>query len=112
MMIEEMLMARNFKINRKQRKSGLYLKLSGDFDGASAFELVRTLEETGFQNKKVYIDTCGLSSVLFFGQDVFIKHCALAKIPSRNLIFSGAFGRRIRPKGAAFVAVHGSNMNN
>ena len=103
-------MALNFRINRQQKNGGLYLKLSGDFDGASALELVRTLESPDFQNKKVYIDTCGLSSVLFFGQDVFIKHCALSKVPSRNFIFCGAFGGRIRPKGAVVIA-QGSTMN-
>ncbi len=93
-------MASNFKINRRRKDGRLYLRLSGDFDGASALELVRALEHNSSNAEKIYIDTCGLSSVQDFGQDVFIKHCAISQIVSRNLVFCGAYCEQITPKGA------------
>lgn len=94
-------MALNFKINRQKKRGSLYLRLTGDFDGASAMELVRALERNAVNEDKIYIDTCGLSSMQDFGQDVFIKHCAISPVTSDNLIFCGAYGHRIRPKGAS-----------
>ena len=99
-------MALNFKINRKRKKGHLYLKLTGNFDGASALELVRALERNALNAEQIFIDTCGLSSVQDFGQDVFVKNCAISKIPSQKLIFSGSYGDRITPKGASFINNH------
>lgn len=96
-------MALNFKINRKRKKGHLYLKLTGNFDGASALELVRALERNSLNTEQIFIDTCGLSSVQDFGQDVFVKNCAISKIPSQKLIFSGSYGDRISPNGACFM---------
>lgn len=105
-------MALNFRIER-QRKSGyLYLRLTGDFDGASALELIRELERKSTASKKIFIDTRGLSSILNFGQDVFVKHCAISQITSRNLVFCGLNGDRIRPKGAALMSMPESHMTN
>jgi hypothetical protein len=95
-------MALNFKINRKRKKGHLYLKLTGNFDGASALELVRDLERNSLNTEKIHIDTCCLSSVHDFGKDVFVKHCAISKIPSYKLIFSGKYSDCIIPKGAIY----------
>lgn len=103
-------MALNFRIKRQQKSDGLYFRLSGDFDGASALELVRALERENLPEKKIYIDTRGLSSVQTFGQEVFVKNCAISKLVSGNLIFCGAFGHRIRPKGASLITTARSNM--
>lgn len=97
-------MALNFRIHRQRKNGHLYLMLAGDFDGASAIELVRALERNVSEGDKVYIDTRGLSSVHEFGQDVFVKHCAISRLASRNLIFCGAYGDRITPKGACFIS--------
>ena len=96
-------MALNFRINRQKKDRYLYFRLSGDFDGASALELVRALESNSPKAEKIYIDTCGLSSVLAFGQDVFIKHCAISPIVSQKLIFHGAYGEMITPRGASYL---------
>ena len=93
-------MALNFRINRKRKNSRLYLKLSGDFDGSSALELVRELERASAKADSVYVDTCGLSSVLDFGEEVFLKKCPITSNADQKLIFCGEYGDRLTPKGA------------
>jgi anti-anti-sigma regulatory factor len=95
-------MALNFKINRKRKNGHLYFKLTGDFDGSSAMELIRSLERNASNAEQIFIDTCGLSSVQDFGQDLFVKQCAISKILSRKLIFSGSYSDRITLNGACF----------
>lgn len=105
-------MALNFRIHSRKKGDRLYIRLTGDFDGASALELVRELERRRTDSQKIFIDTHGLSSVQYFGQDVFIKHCAISQIFLRNLVFCGLYADRIRPKGSALMRMPESQMAN
>jgi anti-anti-sigma regulatory factor len=93
-------MASNFKITRNRNNHHLHLKLKGDFDGSSAFELIHALEKNDTGIKKIYIDTCNLSSIQSFGQAVFLKNFHLPKEMFQNIIFTGEFSDQITPKGA------------
>jgi len=99
-------MALNFRINRKRKNNSLYLKLKGDFDGASALELVRTLERASSKADNIYIDTCGLSSMQDFGEDVFLKNCHTSPIAYQKLVFCGSYGDRLTPRGAFYLYNH------
>jgi hypothetical protein len=41
----EGFMARNLRVSVRRKKTILHLKLAGDFDGGSAFKLLKFLEE-------------------------------------------------------------------
>ena len=92
-------MASNFRIYCHQNSDNLHLKLLGDFDGTSAYELIRTLERYHENGGKVFIHTCALSSVHPFGLEVFQKNCSIKKL-SHALTFTGEYGTTIAPQGS------------
>ena len=83
-------MASNFQILSFKPRDSLYLKLTGDFDGSSAHELINTLTKhsTGVWN--IFIDTNKLKTIHPFGRDVFQKNLNGIKKELNNLIFFGA----------------------
>jgi hypothetical protein len=93
-------MASNFRIYCHQNSDNLHLKLLGDFDGTSAYELIRTLEKYHGNRGKVFIHTCALSSVHPFGLEVFKKNRSIKKL-SRILTFTGEYGTTIAPQGSS-----------
>ena len=80
----------------------LHLKLMGDFDGSSAFELINTLKKYRGIAGRVFIHTCFLSSVHSFGLDVFQKNYLIKKL-SRILTFTGEYGNRMAPHGSILL---------
>jgi hypothetical protein len=92
-------MASNFRIYCHQNSDNLHLKLLGDFDGTSAYELIRTLERYHENGGKVFIHTCALSSVHPFALEVFQKNCSIKKL-SHVLTFTGEYGATIAPQGS------------
>ena len=92
-------MAPNFKIFSHQNSDNLHLKLSGDFDGSSAYELIHKLEKYNGSKSRVFIHTCTLSSVHPFGLNVFRKNGSIKKL-SQRLTFTGEYGAAIAPQGS------------
>jgi hypothetical protein len=72
-------MATNFRICINKFKGAHHIKLVGDFDGSSAFELINMLKTHLGESGKITVDTSGLFSILPFGVDVFKKNFALNK---------------------------------
>jgi len=64
--------AQNFKISIKRTIDNLYLRLKGDFDGSSAFELFNTLKDNLNCTKFILVDTHKLKAVHPFGRRSFI----------------------------------------
>ena len=92
-------MALNFKIAMQRNNGSLQLKLMGDFDGSSAFELINVLKEHRGKVGKVVINTDGLSSIHPFGRGVFQKNCSINNL-SRGLTFTGKYEDTITPRGS------------
>ena len=67
-------MASNFQIFSYKTKDSLHLKLSGDFDGSSAHELINKLSEHGADCYQIFIDTNDLKTIHLFGKEVFQKN--------------------------------------
>jgi hypothetical protein len=90
-------MASNFQIYSFKTNNSLHLKLTGDFDGSSAHELINTLIEhgTGFWN--IFIDTDNLKTIHPFGRDVFQKNLNNFKKQLNNLTIIGANKYNIAP---------------
>lgn len=64
-------MATNFRISVHQNSESLHIRLEGDFDGSSAFELLEALEKRCRFASKAFIHTNGLRQVDPFGLSVF-----------------------------------------
>ncbi len=87
-------MALNFKIICHKNSENLHLKLMGDFDGSSAYELINTLKKYNGNARKVFVDTSSLLSVHPFGLDVFQKNFSIKRL-SHSLTFTGKYGDTI-----------------
>ena len=92
-------MALNFRIFIHRNHGNLRLKLTGDFDGSSAYELINVLKEHHGKVGKVVINTDGLAAIHPFGQGVFKKNCSINKL-SRGLTFTGKYRDTITPRGS------------
>lgn len=90
-------MAANFSIVVQRNKGGFQFRLSGDFDGSSAFELINALKAHYSRDERIVVNTEGLSEIHPFGQSVFQKKCAINNL-SRGVIFTGKYGRSIMPQ--------------
>ena len=85
-------MASNFRMFFHKTRDNLHLKLDGEFDGNSAYELINALREHGANFYQIFIDTNDLKTVHPFGREVFQKNFGALKQLS-NLIFIGENGQ-------------------
>ena len=88
-------MASNFQILSCKTRDSLHLKLDGDFDGNSAYELINTLRDHGTEFSQIFIDTNNLKTIHPFGRAVFQKNLSILNKKLSNLIFIGENGRKI-----------------
>lgn len=87
-------MASNFHILTFKTKDSLHIKLDGDFDGSSAYELINTIMDNGKNFYQVFIDTNELRTVHEFGKNVLQKNLgALKKLC--KLVFIGEYERSL-----------------
>lgn len=82
-------MASNFKILRYQTRDSLHLKLDGDFDGSSAYELLETLKKYDSGSYQIFIDINDLKNIHPFGKDIFQKNLHRFNNKLSKLIFIG-----------------------
>ena len=85
-------MARNFRVKAKNKnKKLLCLKLFGDFDGASADQLLYLLSRKIRKVNRVAIDTDGLRHVNAFGIDVFMPGITQLSWAQVEILITGKF---------------------
>ncbi|GAB6907467.1 hypothetical protein DESC_350062 [Desulfosarcina cetonica] len=90
-------MAKNFRVSKKQKnKNSLDLKLFGDFDASSAYELHNLLSTDVGKTSKVAIDTSGLKTVSPFGIDLFLPLMSDLHHQRMNIEVTGRFSRAFR----------------
>jgi hypothetical protein len=90
-------MASNFRIFVHRNSDSLHLKLAGDFDGTSAFELLDALKKNGPGLRKVFIHTSNLKTIHPFGQHIFEKSLSELKGSPFQLLFTGEYAQQIAP---------------
>lgn len=95
-------MASNFRISLHQNSDTLHVRLSGDFDGSSAHELIHTIKNHNGKPANIFIHTSRLLSVYPFGLDVFKKNCAIDNLTD-SLTFTGKHGNKLAPKGSRIL---------
>lgn len=98
-------MALNFRMSVRRSKVGLNLRLIGDFDGASAHELLNVLAERCHGLRKAVINTEGLQRVYPFGVDTFHKNLHVLKVAPCGLVFIGEKAAAIAPERKSFLPV-------
>lgn len=83
-------MASNFKIFVHQNSENLHLKLMGDFDGSSAYQLLNIIKDNGHHVHKIFIHTNGLKDINPFGKAVFVNHLSSQHDGSTDIVFTGS----------------------
>jgi hypothetical protein len=88
-------MASNFQILSYKTRDSLHLKLDGDFDGNSAYELINALRDHGAEFSQIFINTNNLKTIHPFGRAVFQKNFSILNKKLGNLVFIGENGHKI-----------------
>jgi hypothetical protein len=90
-------MASNFRISTHRNSESLHLKLVGDFDGSSAFELINVLKKNWNGAYRVFIHTECLRDIYPFGRDTFQQNLSDLKGHPMRIFFTGENAGYIAP---------------
>ena len=82
-------MAANFGITVDKTSAGIGLKLAGDFDATSAYELMYAIKKLPYDTAKLYIYTNGLNTINPFGLDIFHTFMRSLNGQSTKIVFTG-----------------------
>ena len=90
-------MASNFRISTHRNSESLHLKLIGDFDGSSAFELINVLKKNLNGAHRVFIHTDSLKDINPLGCDTFQHDLSDLKGHAMRIFFTGDNAGHIAP---------------
>ena len=90
-------MASNFRITIHRNSESLHLKLVGDFDRSSAFELINVLKKNWNGAYRVFIHTDSLKDINPLGCDTFQHDLSDLKGHSMCIFFTGENAGHIAP---------------
>jgi hypothetical protein len=82
-------MASNFEVSVDKKSEGFGLKLVGDFDATSAYELIYAIKKLPEDILKIFVNTDGLKDISPFDLDVFHRNMSPHDAQSRKLVFAG-----------------------
>jgi anti-anti-sigma regulatory factor len=82
-------MALNFEIITDKIGDGFSLKLKGEFDATSAYELVYAIKKLADKPVRIYVNTSEIKRVHPFGLEVFNRAMRFSGRNSAQLIFRG-----------------------
>lgn len=82
-------MAQNFSITIIETGKNINLKLTGDFDGSSALELIYVMNNCLTTHDKIFINTDYLILIEPFGVNVFRYNLGLLSKHSERFVFTG-----------------------
>ena len=91
-------MASNFRIFRHQNGDNLHLKLAGNFDGSSAWEVFNALKGNCRKVSKIFIHCSSLKNIDPFGQDVFRENMKTLPETCAAFLFTGEQAGHIAPE--------------
>jgi hypothetical protein len=89
-------MAANFRILMHHSSESLHLKLLGDFDGTSAYEVINAMLENAV-SRRIFIHTAGVNTVHPFGKAVFQNNFPF-KNQEIEVIFTGEHAAEMAPE--------------
>ena len=82
-------MASNFKLFFHKTRDSIHMKMCGDFDGTSAFELITAIQKHAYKSNQVFIHTEDLGNIYSFGKDVFQNNLGVLKKQLNKIVFVG-----------------------
>jgi hypothetical protein len=82
-------MALNFEVYVDKKSEHFGLKLEGDFDATSAYELIYAIKKLPEDILKISIHTDGLKDISPFGLAVFHRNMSPLDRQSRKIVFTG-----------------------
>ena len=82
-------MASNFGIAIDKKSYGFVLKLEGDFDATSAYELIYAIKKLPEETVKISIYTNGLKNILPRGLDVLHRYMGPLNCQSNKIVLTG-----------------------
>jgi hypothetical protein len=82
-------MASNFGIAVNKNNDGFGLKLAGDFDATSAYELIYAIKKLPEDTGKIFIHTDGLKAIYPFGLKVFCRLMGPLNGQATKIVFKG-----------------------
>jgi hypothetical protein len=88
-------MASNFGIAVDKHSDGFGLKLEGDFDATSAYELIYAIKKLPEKAARISIYTNGLKNIHPFGLDVFHRFMRSLNGQSTQIMFTGKNASRL-----------------
>ena len=97
-------MASNFGISVDKISDGFGLKLAGDFDATSAYELIYAIKKLPEDAIRVAIFTDGLKDILPFGLHVFHRFIRTLNGQSTRIVFTGSKASRLSPEKPKLVS--------
>lgn len=84
-------MAANFKITTRYHKNELHMRLKGDFDGSSAYELVRVLKAHWNKSSRIVIHTDHLKTIYRFGLHIWRNHISSLGSGQKQIWITGDY---------------------
>lgn len=93
----------NFRIFIHRNEDVLHIKLMGDFDELSAFNLIDALENVCAGIRRVMIHTDCLKTISSTGLSAFKQRFSQLTVPAFMISFTGKHSSRIMPIGALTV---------
>jgi len=90
-------MATNFKIQSDYQDHELHLRLSGDFNGRSAKELLEVIGTNGYSYPRVIVHTGGLGLIHPFGRSVFNSFLGALRNRPLCLMYTGKHAAHFTP---------------
>jgi len=94
---EGWVMASNFGIGIDKHSDGFGLKLEGDLDATSAYELIYAIKKLPEETAKISICTHGLKNIHPFGLDVFHRFMRSLNGQFTKIMFTGRNASRLPP---------------
>ena len=82
-------MASNFKLFTHETRDSIHMKMYGDFDGTSAYELITEIQKYARKSNQVFIHTEDLDNIYSFGRGVFHNNLGVLKKQSNKIVFVG-----------------------
>jgi hypothetical protein len=88
-------MATNFRVFVHRNSENVHLRLTGDFDGTSAYELLDVMERNSFRASRIFIHTESLKKIEPFGKDLFRDRLNALDPGSLQLLFTGSHASQL-----------------
>ena len=93
----------DFRIFMHRNEDVLHIKLMGDFDELSAFQLIHALENVCAGIRRVMIHTDCLKNISSLSLEIFKQRFSQLNVPVFRISFTGKNSNRMMPVGALTV---------